>query len=412
MTSSRMSWAWVPVLVVLGCGRSSEKEPATFAGKADTATAAQGSTAFALDLYGRLRSGRENLFLSPLSISTALSMTYAGARGETAREMASVLRLPEDQDAAHEQVGEILQQLEAVGKAKGCRLDVANALWGQQDASFLPEFLSLIKDKYGGGMERVDFSKAEEARRTINAWVEKKTEGKIKDLIPPGMLRIETGLVLTNAVYFKADWAMPFDKKRTTDAPFIMPGDRKVNVPMMRRTAELRYMESKDLQALELPYAGDTLSMVILLPGKADGLNALENSLTPGDLDGWLKSLDERLVDVWLPRFTTTMWFELSEVLKEMGMPSAFSLGSADFSGMTGARGLFIGNVVHKAFVDVNEEGTEAAAATAVHMPTAAPPGPSPRPVVFKADHPFFFLIRDVKTGSILFMGRVVNPKE
>ena len=368
---------------------------------------AKGNTAFALDLYARLRANDGNLFFSPMSIRTALGMTYAGARGGTAREMAKVLHLPEEQLRAHAELGELVHLLNEMGKTKGCKLSLANSLWGQKGYTFLDEFLARLEREYNAGFALVDFKRNREAaRRVINDWVAGKTEGKIQNLIQRGILDRLTRLVLTNAIYFKGDWKAPFKEGRTKDADFFVTADKKSQVPTMRQTRRFGCAQTEELQVLELPYAGEAVSMVVLLPKKRDGLVALEKSLTPANLSGWLGALRMRRVAVYLPRFKTEAKFELNRTLASMGMPLAFGM-AADFSGMDGTKALYISNVIHKAYVDVNEKGTEAAAATAVIVKRKGMPAP---PMVFRADHPFLFLIRDGKTGSILFLGRVVDP--
>jgi serpin B len=240
--------------------------------------------------------------------------------------------------------------------------------------------------------------------------VEEQTGGKIKNLLQPSHLSPNTSLVLTNAIYFKGDWSSPFSKAGTKDEVFTVTEDKRVPVPMMHRTGRLNYSDGEDFQALELPYAGDDLSMVIVLPKKMDGLARVEESLTSEKLSAWLAKLGPRRVDVALPKFKVEAGFELQKVLPAMGMPLAFT-GSADFSGIDGKRDLFISAVIHKAFVDVNEEGTEAAAATAVVLARPSAVVRPPPAVVFRADHPFAFLIRHNRSGSILFLGRVVNPR-
>jgi serpin B len=391
----------------------------------------RGNNGFALELYAKLRDSKGNLFFSPYSISTALAMTYAGARGRTETEMADVLHFPTaagkiepepnhdpikstrqilSRRRFHSAFGNIIKDLNARGEKGSYELTVANALWGQKGYGFLKAFLELINAHYGGGLNEVDFVGAtERARKTINAWVEKETNDKIKDLIQPGVLDSMTRLVLTNAVYFKGNWARQFDKVRTMQAPFTLANGQKQDVAMMNQTAEFKYTETESLQVLELPYVDDELSMIILLPKKLDGLNELEETLTLEKLLKWQAKLRKREVFVSVPRFKMTSQFGLAGVLKSMGMREAFST-RADFSGMNGKKDLFISAVIHKAYVDVNEEGTEAAAATAVTMTlTAVAPSPTP---VFWADHPFLFLIRDNDCGSILFLGRVMNPKE
>ncbi len=369
-----------------------------------------GNNKFALNLYQNLKAKEGNLFLSPYSISTALAMTYAGAKGTTEQQMAKTLQFPTENgnERFHKEFGAIIRQLNAAGEKGGYELAVANALWGQNGSKFLPEFLTLVRENYGGNLQQVDFAtQTEAARKTINAWVENKTKDKIKELIKPGILDSMTRLVLTNAIYFKGKWASPFKPERTKDSPFVLLDGQKVNVPTMNQTDRFGYTETNDIQALEMPYVNKDLSMVILLPKKIDGVNDLEKELTAGKLNElFANPLTELEIRVFFPRFKMTSDFELGTVLIAMGMPDAFS-PQADFSGMTGSRDLSISHVVHKAYVDVNEEGTEAAAATAVIMSKTSMPAPLP---VFRADHPFIFLIRDNQTGSILFLGRLENP--
>jgi serpin B len=263
-----------------------------------------------------------------------------------------------------------------------------------------------VKKFYGVRITPIDYSDEEKARHTINAWVEDKTGSKIKDLIGQGVLEAATRLVLVNAIYFKGDWASPFDPGLTSPASFFVTPGKSVDVPMMSMKYTFRYAEGEGLQILELPYGGNDLSMLALLPKEVDGLARLEASLSLENLDGWTKDLAEAEVQVSLPRFELSFPFRLDDTLKALGMPDAFS-DKADFSGMDGSKDLFVGAVLHKAFVAVNEQGTEAAAATAVVMMMKAVAFPA---IVFRADHPFVFLIRDNSTGSILFIGRVVNP--
>jgi serpin B len=304
--------------------------------------------------------------------------------------------------------GAIIKDLNVRGGTEKYELRVANALWGQKDYRFLSSFTDLVETEYGGTLQAVDFVKAaERARQTVNTWVEKQTNGKIKDLISRGVLDAMTRLVLTNAIYFKGNWARQFDEERTREAPFMLRDGEKVQAPMMNQRAEFGYAETEQLQVLELPYVGQELSMVILLPKDVNGIESLEEQLDADNLTLWVKKVRQREVIVSVPKFEMTSKFNLERVLAALGMPLAFSRG-ADFSGMTGKRDLFISAVIHQAYVDVNEEGTEAAAATAVTMKLTSI-GPDRTPV-FRADHPFVFMIRDVKSGSILFLGRVENP--
>ena len=383
---------------------------ATGSTTADREMVVQGNNAFALDLYAQLKDRDGNLFFSPHSISTALAMTYAGARGNTEKQMATVLHFDLEHKRLHPAFRELLGQLETGEGERGYQLSVANALWGQKGYEFLEKFLNLTKENYGAGLNEVDFiGSTEAARQTINTWVERETEDKIKELIKPGVLDRLTRLVLTNAIYFKGYWASQFKEELTREAPFTLMSGEKVQVPTMHRTADFKYAEAEDFQTLELPYKGGDLSMTIFLPKETDGLAALEQSLTAEKLATWLSTLEEQEVIVALPKFRMTSEFSLAEVLKSMGMTDAFDVKEADLSGMTGKKDLFITAVLHKAFVEVNEEGTEAAAATGVVVGLTAAP---PRQPIFQADHPFLFLIRDLRSNSILFLGRVMDPRE
>jgi serine protease inhibitor len=374
-----------------------------------TVTAAvDGNNAFALNLYRRLRTQPGNLFFSPESISTAFSMAYAGARGETAAQMASVFHFGLPASELHPAMGSLLSAMNE--KNPDYQLSVADALWAQEGQDFLPDYLKLVETNYAAGFHQVNFQLSPEtARTTINQWVEKQTNDKIQNLLQPGVVTPQTRLILTNAIYFKGDWIDPFEKNATADADFHLSSTQAVKAPLMHRSSAFRYYDAGTFQALELPYKGGTLSMVILLPKDADGLPALEQSLTPDSLTNWLGKLGPApKVIVTLPRFTMTQQFELSSALSAMGMPQAFG-GAADFSGMTGKRDFTISAAIHKAFVDVNETGTEAAAATSIVMRATAM-RLEPPPIIFNADHPFLFLIRDTRSGSILFLGRVVDP--
>lgn len=371
-----------------------------------------GNSEFAADLYSYLKDKTSgNLFFSPYSISTALAMTYSGAAGETQKQMAQVLHFSVPKAELHGAMARLRESLLA-DRQKGYQLRVANRLWGQKGYEFLPEFLESTQQFYGAELGVLDFAQAaEEARQAINAWVDKQTEQKIKDLLPPGTLDAMTRLVLTNAIYFKGNWQEQFEADATEDASFHVSADREVTVPMMHQTERFGYRAADGLQILEMSYAKGELSMIVLLPKEIEGLSVLEKKLTHENLDQWTKGLRRQKVIVYLPRFKMTSQFGLKDTLQAMGMRLAFEPGKADFSAMSRSEELFISAVIHKAFVDVNEEGTEAAAAMGVvMMPTAAPMEPE-EPPVFRADHPFLFLIRDNKTGSILFLGRVVNPK-
>jgi len=378
---------------------------------ADQAEVVKGSNAFAVDLYAQLSRQPGNLFFSPESISTAFGMAYAGARGQTATEMGDVFHFTLPPEKLHPAMGALLAEMNA--QHKGYELRVADALWAQQDANFEPSYLKLVQSDYAAGFHRVNFKLSPETvRTTINAWIEKQTNDKIKDLISPGALNPTTRLVLTNAIYFKGDWQDQFDKEATQKEEFHLSAAQWVMTPMMRRTGGYRYYDGGTFQALELPYSGDEISMVVLLPKQADGLAALEHLFTSRSPSDWIQKLEPTdKVILSLPRFTMTQQFELSSTLSAMGMSQAFS-GAADFSGMTGKPDFAISAAIHKAFIDVDEQGTEAAAATAVVMFATAMQHrfPEPPPIVFRADHPFLFILLDTKSGSMLFLGRVADP--
>jgi len=376
-------------------------------GPNDVRELVRGNTAFALALYDQVRGEPGNLVLSPLSVSTALGMTYAGAAGETAAQMAEVLRFTLPAERAHMAFDELLAELD--GTDRPYELALANALWGQEGHGFLHGFLELTRLRYGAGLQEVDFRRdAQGARRAINAWVAERTRERIAELLAPGAVGVMTRLVLVNAIYFYGDWALEFDPDRTRREPFVLSVDETVEVPMMRQTETFPYAEFDQLQLLELPYEGEELSMVVLLPAPDSDISELESELTAERLAEWMGALGRHDVRVHLPKFTVRKTLGLSSVLSQMGMPLAFSQ-AADFSAMTGQRDLFVNEVVHEAFIEVDEKGTEAAAATAVIMGlTALPPL---EPAEFRADRPFLFLIRHRPTGSILFMGRVVDPR-
>jgi serpin B len=377
----------------------------------------QGNNTFAIDLYARLREGDGNRFMSPFSISTALAMTYVGAQEETAVEIARALRfmLPPSQlhPAFHHLIA-VLHSRNTTQVAPDQPADIelltANALWSQAGERILADFQKRIEVNYQGGLYPVDFRHNPDlARRTINAWVEEQTKGKIKDLLKSTHINPHTLLILTNAIYFKGLWASPFSREKTSKEEFhVSPTDR-VQVDMMKQLGRFRQFDDGTMQALELPYKGNSLAMVLFLPRAQDGLSQLESSLTAAKIEGWLSKFSSHRVDVSLPKFKLTAECELSNALSELGMPVAFKPGAADFSGITGTRELAISAVVHKAFVEVEEKGTEAAAATGVVV-SARAAVVAQQPVIFRADHPFFFLIRDTDTGTILFVGRLVRP--
>jgi serpin B len=372
---------------------------------------ARSNQEFAFDLYQALADGDGNLFFSPYSISLALAMTYAGAMGETEREMAETLHFTLSQERLHEALNALDILLESRGEAMddeegGFRLNIANAIWGQEGYEFLDEFLDILAENYGAGLRLLDYAgDPEGSRQIINDWVSDQTEGKIKDLIPPGVIDAMTRLVLANAIYFKAGWMHKFEEGDTTDGAFNLLDGSQVQVPMMRQDESFQYTQGSGFQAIELPYAGNEMAMIIILPESGE-FTSFEGSLSAEVLDQVITDLEMTSLTLTMPKFEFESEFGLSKTLKEMGMPSAFG-ADADFSGMDGTRDLYIQDVIHKAFIAVDETGTEAAAATAVIV---AEMGIMLPEVEMTIDSPFIFAIRDLQTGSILFLGRVMDP--
>jgi serine protease inhibitor len=382
--------------------------PASCQETSQSAVAARAVNAFAVDLYGQLRKTEGNLFFSPYSVSAALAIAYTGAAGNTESQMAKTLHFNLDKPKMNEAFHALSAQVVAAGKGKGAELNIANALWAEKSFAFKKDFLESVRINYQGSIRQADFMHAPEAaRKTINSWVEQQTKDKIKDLLGPGTIAADTKLVIANAIYFKGLWESQFKKDRTKDDPFFLLNGTKVTVPMMSQTASFGYTEEAGLQVLEMPYKGKELAMVVLLPSKDRSFEDFERSLTIEKLGQWIGKLRTRTVVVYFPKYKMTLDYKLQSRLAVLGMTDAFSMKDANFSGMTGGKDFFIGQVVHKAFVDVYEEGTEAAAATGVVMKS----GMAPRPkTVFRADHPFIFLIRHKPSGCILFLGRVTKP--
>ncbi|MGB9675429.1 MAG: serpin family protein [Candidatus Nanoarchaeia archaeon] len=359
---------------------------------------------FAFELYSELSKAQDgNIFYSPYSIFAALAMTYEGARGQTAEEMKSVFHFPEN-DILRPNFAAIYNNIN-----KGYRdyeLRTGNALWVQQDYSLLKDYMSRVEKYYGGKAANVDFVKeTEKSRQTINSFIEEQTNNKIKELIPPDILNPSTILVLTNAIYFKGTWVWEFDPKDTQEMDFKINSTNVVKVPMMHMKpdkARFNYADLGDLQILELPYKGKKISMLILLP--TENLSNIESSLTAEKLSEYKKQMQETELDIYLPKFEFNTKYFMKNTLSALGMPTAFTY-SADFTGMSPTGGLYIREVIHQAYVKVDEKGTEAAAATAVVMEKAFV-----LRNIFRADHPFIFIIQEKETGNILFMGRVIDP--
>jgi serpin B len=380
----------------------------------DTALVAA-NTAFAVDLYGALAKSPGNAVFSPLSVSTAFAMAREGARGETAAEMDRVLRLPKDAGQGFRGLLDVLnapryRTMRVDGAEQRIRtfeLAVANGLFGHRGWAIREEFRRTLADAFGAGLETVDFGKPDAARAAINRWVEQKTREKIRDLIPAGQPDPETRLVIANAVYFKAAWLDPFALGATKDGAFHAPGGDVV-APLMRRSGGHAYAETPEVQVLELPYVHGDTSMFVVLPRAKDGLAAVEKALTPAALSGWLSALAHQPVAVTLPRWKHTVSADLGAVMKGLGMTVAFDPAKADFTGIAETPPLFVSSALHKAFIAVDEEGTEAAAATSL-APTASAARPQ-EPKPFVADHPFLYGIRHRATNVVLFLGRVVDP--
>jgi len=374
-------------------------------------TAATVRSEFAIRLYDKLAGTQKgkNLFLSPFSIQVALAMCAVGAKGETRKVMAHLIGAPDSVDEQNRQYTELLKSVNGEGE-RPFQLATANALWGQRGYHFKPDFQEAVADFYDGALHEVNFrTQPDEAVKTINTWVSDKTGGKIKDLIQRDLIDPDTRLILTNAIYFKGTWEAEFEKGNTEEEDWHgANGIRKL--PMMHQESGYLYYEGDDFQALDLPYDGAQLSMLVVLPRKKDGLTALENRWAAEGIYGQVTTRlrDEETVILSLPRFKMETALTLKPVLCALGAELAFS-GGADFSGI-GNEPLAISEVVHKAFVEVNEEGTEAAAATGVAMAFCAAVMPS-QPKVFQADHPFLFFIRDRSTNTVLFSGRVLDPK-
>ena len=373
------------------------------------------NNAFALDLYQSLRAQDGNLVYSPYSISLALAMTYAGARGETEQQVAETLHFS-PQNKLHSALDALDLELARQGAAGSkdetpFQLSIANAVWAEQTFPFLKGYLDLIAQNYGAGIQLADFVHQHEAvRKEINGWVSKKTSDKIQDLIPGGVLSLSTKMVLVNAIYFKADWLSQFDPNDTKDAPFHLLDGSDVQVKMMSHSLfGVPYAQGDGYQAIQLPYQGETAAMDILVPDEGT-FREFESTLDTQKLNEILHAMQpSHGMELGLPKFNFSTNFDLKERLVAMGMSDAFDPDRADFSGMTGGRDLYIDTVLHKAFVAVDEKGTEAAAATAVIM---APTSVRVPDVTLTIDRPFIFVIRDLQSGQILFLGRVLNPEE
>ena len=374
-----------------------------------SAEAVAGTNRFTVDLYRAVAGRPGNVFASPLNVATALGMTAAGAKGETAAQIAKVLHLPDGSTDGLGALAEAVRGAIAATDGGDAAVSTANAGWFDESEPILPEFLDRLRRSFGAEPHRVDFRNSPDAARAVvNRWVADQTRDKIQDLLKPEHVRADTSFVLTSAIYFKGYWASPFDPKLTKDEPFQAAGG-PVPAKMMNQSAQqLPYREDDEAQVVGLPYKDGSLAMLVVLPKQADGLAAVEAGLTAEKVHEWATTLRPSAVNLALPRFRSTAQLDLKDVLSGLGMPDAFDPSKADFSGITGRRDIALSAVVHKAFVEVEEKGTEAAAATAVvGVRMSAIPRP---PVVSRADRPFLSLIRDAKSGAILFIGRLEKP--
>jgi len=373
---------------------------------------------FAIELYSQLREPEKNLFFSPFSIFTALAMVYAGARGSTANQMEEALHITLEQHRFHMALKTLLRILRSEESYKDTELNIANLLCVKESYDLLERFLFVIEDNYDAPIWKLDFSLVEESCAKINTWVAEQTRGKIKNIIDS--IDTEMRLILINAIYFKGMWEKTFDKKYTKDEHFTLISGEKLLVPMMHQTKNFNYLEEEQFQILEMPYkenlifgTSERISMVIFLPKRFNSLSDLENLLTYEMIEDYLSRLREQYtqkVKVFFPRFTINMKYQLTKCLSDLGITEAFTK-NADFSGISKEPVIFISDIIHKAFVEVNERGTEAAAVTAIRV-VGASIGPRKEPPIFRADHPFLFVIQDSQTKTILFIGKLMNPKE
>ena len=379
----------------------------------ETKSLAAANNEFALDLYQQLKSGQGNLLYSPYSLFQALTMVYAGARGDTAGQMREVLHYP----IADEQLYRVSNALNKVLSStlgtsnqddQAFTLQIANALWAMQNGHIEESYLDLLSENYAAGMRTVDFAQSQQAADLINQWAQEHTNNKIKEIANPAMFNVNTRLALTNAVYFKGAWRFPFDEVNTQKQPFILLDGDQVEVDMMRlSTEELRALKNDQIQMVELGYANSSMVMDLVAPTNGNW-DSFSQTLTAGLLDDYLGQLDTHRVDLSLPKFIIeTPEMDLIDPMQDLGMIDLFGMG-ADLSGMTGDKSLLISTLVQKAFIDVNEAGTEAAAVT---IAVAQEKGMiSPEPLTITFDSPFLFLIRDRDTGAILFIGQLIQP--
>jgi len=411
----RVAECFILSVVLAGCDRSEPVKtvvaPLPRAIEAsDARQLVKANTAFAVALHKQLARAEGNIVVSPLSVSMALALVYSGARDETGEEMRRVMGFPLEPTRQHLAYAILRQQMSEGSANPGFELNVANALWGRAGFDFAPEYEAIVKDHFGAEFHFIDFGDSAAASNAINSWVRTNTKGKIREITQPASIDPGSRLIVTNAVFLRGQWLASFNPDLTDDVRFYRSESDSVKVPMMRQTSTYPYADSETWQAVELPYAGKSASMVFLLPRQRDGLAALERDLSAEGLEKILGELKDAKVDVQVPRFRMEGEYRLKEPLSAMGMPAVFSPGAANLLGMTTvppSLPLAIGSVAHRAVIEVDEKGTVAAAATAIIIKR----GPkTPSHPMFRADHPFLFLVRDLRTGSILFMGRLIDP--
>lgn len=388
-----------------------EQNPVVNAG--DQTVLVNGNNEFGISLYKYLAKENSNIIFSPYSISVALAMTQAGARNQTLNQMNDVLHFILPENSLHQTFNALQiamnarEQNDANKKEKDFELDISNVIWGEKTYTFLPEYLDLLAENYGAGIRLMDFvNNADGSRKDINQWVSDETQQKIKDLLAEGTITPQTCLVLTNAIYFKAEWLSQFEKDRTKPDDFSLLDGSMIQVPMMTQSGNFAYLQGDGYQAVALPYKGNKLSMLILLPDQGK-FTEIEDGMNADQISSILNDLQNAEVDLGMPKFKVESSFGLKDSLSEMGMPDAFTPGVADLSGMDGTKDLYISAVEHKAYIDVDENGTEAAAATAIVVGITSMPIEVNKLTI---DRPFVYFIIDNQTGSILFMGRMLNP--
>jgi serine protease inhibitor len=408
-------FSFLSIAVLLACNRQTQSSGqenqstiiATYMISDPDSAMIKSNNTFAFELFPYVKSDQQNSFFSPYSISAALAMTYAGARGESEKQISKVLHFDSNQTKFHPSYKALLGYISSLNKADTLTLLCANSMWAQKNYPFSDSYFKLVSKFYDAGLQNLDFkADAEGSRKIINNWVEEKTKSKIQNLLIPGILSDLTRLVLVNAIYFYGSWDKAFDEKETSKAQFYIEGKNNVQADLMHMLFRFRYLDDGDKKIIEIPYLGKTVSMLVILPKENKNLNSIEKSLNLDNYSLWLSMMTEQKIHLYLPKFKVTSEFELSDALKKMGMPHPFSK-EADFSGMTGHMDLMIDKIVHKAFVEVNERGTEAAASTAVIMREKSGMVDIPE---FRADHPFIFIIKENKYNSILFMGEINDP--